>query len=260
MADYSIRILSDSLKVIDALSAQRRPLTFTQISDLTKLNKTRLFRILSNLVDLHLVDEVNGNYLLGWRLFEIGQTVPQVHGFRLNTHESLRQLSDFIGETANFGVLTDGEILFMDVAEADRTLTTTFKVGSRLPAHLTSIGKAILASWSEQQVIQFFKGRPFVRLTPNSVRDLNHLLEQLKVVRERGWALDDQEFAEGVRCVGVGVKNYAGQTVAAVSISGPASRITDDKIPDIVSELQRVAEEFSRVLGWGGLNENGTAK
>ncbi|HHY38349.1 MAG TPA: IclR family transcriptional regulator [Clostridia bacterium] len=250
MPDYAIRILTDTLQVLELMAKERRGLTLNDFSTTLAMNKTRLFRILNTLSELDLVEQTGNAYILGWRLFEIGQTVPYMRGFRLNTHEILRQLSDKVGETANLGILVDGEILFIDVAEADRTLSATFKIGSRLPAHLTSIGKAILSTWTNDEIRQFFGTRSLIRHTPYSIKSVSELISQLERFRNQGWALDDQEFAEGVRCVASCIRNHSGRCVAAVSISGPAARITDERLNDIVPHLLEAARIFSEGLGW----------
>ncbi|ATW25446.1 IclR family transcriptional regulator [Candidatus Formimonas warabiya] len=255
MADYTVKNLADSLAVMQLFQQKRKELSFTEIGSALKMNKTRLFRILSTLMEFNIIEQSGDNYTLGWKLFEIGQAVPLMRGFKLNTHDILRELTDETGETANLGILVGNEILFIDSAEPNQTLNASFKKGTRLPAHLTSIGKAILSGLDEVKLKQLFSHDQFVRYTPQSVGSFGELLLQLNEVRQQGWAFDDQECYEGVRCLACPVRDHTGNITCAVSISGPATRIHKNNMEGLATRLKQVSRQFSGILGWHGSDQ-----
>lgn len=248
MSEYNIKVIIDAYKVIN-LIASNDSLTLTEISVKLNINKTRLFRILSTLVNLALIEQVDMNYFLGWKLFELGQKVLPSRGFKTNTHQIIEKLRNIVSETVNLGILVNDKVLFIDISESNHNLNASFKVGTLLPSHLTSLGKAILSTWDSKEVIDLYLNRPFERFTPNSISDVQSLIIQLNDFNKKGWAIDDEEYSEGIRCIAVPIKNHENKAIAALSISGPTSRMTMDKITIYVSHLLEVGKEISTVIG-----------
>ncbi len=249
MSDYVVKSLVDFQKVIELLSSNDRKMGLTEMSDALNINKTRLFRILSTCVDLGMVEQLDMEYILGWKLFELGQKVLSVRGFKSNIHGILENLRNVVDETVNLGILKNSEILFIDIVESNHNLNASFKIGTHLPSHLTSIGKAILSTWESGEIYNMFLNKPFVRHTPNSISSLQAFISQMEDYRKKGWALDDEEYAEGIRCVAAPIASHAGKVIAAVSFSGPVARMTMDKINNSVQNLMDTAAEISTVIG-----------
>ena len=249
LSDYMVKSLVDFSKVIELLSSEDRKMGLSEMADTLEMNKTRLFRILSTCVELGMVEQIGMEYILGWKLFELGQKVLSVRGFRSNTHGILESFRDTVNETVNLGILVNADVLLIDVAESSYNLNASFKIGSHLPPHLTSIGKAILSSWEAEEIIKLLSNRPFLRHTPRSVTNLQSLVSQLSEFRQKGWAIDDEEYAEGIRCVAAPIDNRMGKAVASVSFSGPVVRMTMEKIENAVPDLLDTAEKISATIG-----------
>lgn len=249
MSNYNVKLIIDTFKVIELIASSNKSLNLTEISNALDINKTSLFRILTTLVSIDLIEQIDMDYLLGWRLFEIGQKVLPGRGFKTNTHQILEDLSNVVYETVNLGILINDKILFIDVFESSHTLSANFKIGTQLPSHLTAIGKSILSTWKEDEIKNLFLNKPFERFTPSSVNDIESLITQLRTFNENGWALDDEEYSLGIRCMAAPIKDHTGKTIAGISISGPVTRMTIEKTTNSLSHLLDAAKRISTIIG-----------
>jgi DNA-binding IclR family transcriptional regulator len=193
----------------------------------------------------------SGNeFRLGLRLFELGARAVA----RINAVETarpfLQRLVQESGETAHLGILRQGEIVSIANVESHQTLRTPATVGKRAPLHCSSQGKCILAFLPEDAVKNLFRRRALEAFTPRTITSLDALRRRLEHTRTHGYALDDEEFETGLRCVGAPVRDHSGQVVAAMSIAGPAFRLTRDRLPDLIGLVKQTAAEFSHALGY----------
>jgi DNA-binding IclR family transcriptional regulator len=162
----------------------------------------------------------------------------------------LRNLMCETGETAHLAVLRDGEVVSLVSAESTQTLRTPVTVGSRTPAHCTSLGKAMLAFTSREQVDAFLRGRKLKAYTRKTITSASRFRAELQCIRKRGYAVDNEERETGLRCIGAPVCDSAGEVIAAVSIAGPAFRISEDQIKTLSGAVVRTAARMSASLGY----------
>jgi IclR family transcriptional regulator, KDG regulon repressor len=162
----------------------------------------------------------------------------------------LRDLVHLCRETANLGVLDRREILFVAQFESMEMLRMTHAVGTRVPAHSSSMGKALLATLPDAEVDELYRSvRKLERLTPNSIVDKRSLREQLHKVRQEGVAYDFEENHAGLFCVGAVVRNFTNKPVAAMSISMPIQRMRDGMLATIKEHLLNASATLSAELG-----------
>jgi IclR family acetate operon transcriptional repressor len=147
-------------------------------------------------------------------------------------------------------VLRECEVVSLVSAESKQTLRTPVTVGSRTPAHCTSLGKAILAFSTDDQVAAFLKGRMLKPYTPKTIITGSRFRENLCATRQRGYAFDDEEREPGLRCIGAPVWNSNAEVSAAVSVAGPTFRITDERVPVLAAAVMRCAGRISAALGY----------
>jgi DNA-binding IclR family transcriptional regulator len=140
-------------------------------------------------------------------------------------------------------------VLYVDRADSPQALRWQLGVGERVPAHCSGLGKAILANVSADALERLLPAR-LESLTQNTITDRRAFLEDLRVTRRRGYALDDEEFMEGVRCVAMPIMGPGNEAVAAVSISGPAFRITEDVIRSETVSLREATASIGQQLGF----------
>jgi DNA-binding IclR family transcriptional regulator len=194
----------------------------------------------------------HGNYVLGIRLFELGYQAVSRLDLRIAAGPILQKLVDEFMETVHL-VVSDGlYVVYIDKCESQQSMQIVSRIGQRLPAYCTAVGKAILAFKPEDELDRLLAEAPLIPMTRNTITDPQILKKHLLQVHLQGYALDQEEIAEGLRCAGAPIFDYTDQVVGAVSISGPSVRMNDEKIAQAVQAVLRAAREISHRLGYGG--------
>jgi DNA-binding IclR family transcriptional regulator len=154
------------------------------------------------------------------------------------------------GETAHLGVLRQGEVVSLVNVESRYTVRTPATVGRHIPLHCTSQGKAILAFLPPEQVACRLKGYVFSKHSANTILSKDRFLADLALVASRGYAVDNEEFEEGLRCIAAPVHDHTQEVAGAISIAGPTYRVTGSRLPSLSREVMRVAADLSAALGY----------
>lgn len=188
-------------------------------------------RLLAMLVYHEFVDQdpVSRAYRAGPALVEIGLSVVRQMDVRSVARPVLESLAAATGETVHLGVLEDGQVRFVDVVESELALRVTGRVGRVLPAHATSLGKAMLAQLTDEQVLGLYPKETLAPVTAKTMTRRSVLLDELNRVRRRGYAENTGESEDGVSSVGAAIVYSAGRQVAGLSVAAPASRMTKQK-------------------------------
>lgn len=192
----------------------------------------------------------NGHYALGIKLFELGTLAVSRLDLRVIAGPILQRLVDEFNETVHL-VVGDGlDVVYIDKRESPQSMRIVSQVGRRLPAYCTSVGKAMLAFLPEQELDELLARVELQPWTHNTITDKEQLKAHLREVRRRGYALDNEEIFEGLRCVGAPIRDHLKQVVAAVSVAGPSVRLAPDRISGIIPAVVKAATEISHQLGW----------
>ncbi len=239
-----VQSLDRALSLLDLVSFSDHELSLGEIAARSGLAKSTAHRLLRTLELRGFVarNPTSGGYRPGLKNFR------GFHGGPL-VHRALSDLAGRSGETANLGALVGFMVLYVDRADSPQALRWQLGVGERVPAHCSGLGKAILAHVSADAVERLLPPR-LDALTPNTITDRRAFIENLAETRRRGYALDDEEFMEGVRCVAMPIIGPGGEAVAAVSISGPAFRITENVIRSETASLREATASIGRQLGF----------
>jgi DNA-binding IclR family transcriptional regulator len=195
-------------------------------------------------------NSVNGRYRLGLKLFELGTKAVSQLDLRERARPFLERLVLETSETVHLCILDDSEVVYLDKVEPTRSVRMATSVGRRNPAHCTAVGKAMMAYLSDAQVEAIVRKQGLRAMTANTITSFVELKRELSAVRERGYAIDNEEIEEGVRCVGSVVRNFSGEPLAAISISAPAFRLTKDKVKGISQPVVAAADALSAELGF----------
>lgn len=236
---------------IEALAAADAGLGLNEIARHIDSNRSSALRVLRALEYTRLVaqDPANRRYRLTLRLLELGtRALDQLHLPEV-AQAHLRALSDASGETAHLGILEDWQVVFVGKAEPLNPIRLHARVGVRAPSHCTSLGKAMLSQLSESALEEYFKSYKLARLTDRTITSKAELLAHLRLVRQRGYAVDDEEHRGGICCIGAPVLRPGGDVVAAVSISGPAFRLHGRRLAALAPRVKEAAAKISRELG-----------
>lgn len=240
-----------ALRLIDALGESRGEVGIADLSKRVGLHVSTTHRLLATLAAQGYVrqNRETGRYALGAKAFLLAEAYLGQMDLRRAVRPLLERLSHETGETANLVILDGREVLYLDKVESPQSLRIFSRIGRRAPLHCTAVGKVLLAAEPSEVVRRLLGRGPFERLTARTVTAPAPLRVELAKVREQGFALDFEECEEGARCIAVPVRNARGETVAAVSISGPALRMSPQRIRDLVPILLRTGGEASAHLG-----------
>lgn len=242
--------------ILDILGQNPQGISIRDLSPKVSLPKGTAHRLLSSLAYLGYVrqDPKTRNYLLGFKLVELGNILLGQLDLRKEAEPFLRELAEKTQETIHMVILDRNEVVYIDKVEWDHNpsgLRMASRIGLRNPAHSSAVGKVLISYLPDEEWNQFFKGKSFSRRTDNTITDSNQLKEHLKMVRNQGYAVDDEENEKGVRCVGAPIFDRTGNAVAAISISGPAFRVTKKMILEsLKKEVMETALKISQQLGY----------
>lgn len=243
--------LTRALTLLERLSEASKGMNLTDLSQQLGMPTATVHRLLSTFEELDFVeqDSEQGLWFVGLKAFTVGNAFLSRRDFVASARPYMHALVDQCGETANLGVIDDGEVVFISQVESREVMRMIARLGSRSPIHASGVGKALLASMSEHQVAQILQLRGLPRYTDKTIDNPAGLREELEQVRRLGYALDDEEQAVGLRCVAAAIYDENGQALAAISLSGPKARIIDSRLSELGNAISQTAAEITQALG-----------
>ena len=247
-----VKSVSRALDIITILSLKKGGLGVTEIANQIDINKSSVYRILSTLVQYGYVeqDEETGRYKLGYKFLEISSRLLDSIDLRGEARPVLQELETETNEAIHLVVYDQAEVVYIEKLEGNETLRMHSKVGKRAPMHCTSVGKAILANLPLETVLAIIEQKGMPVHTVHTFTDKDDLLHELQMVREKGYALDLEENENGITCIAAPIFNHTGKVMAAVSISGPTLRMTDDRLDQLKSRMIQTGLKISNRLGY----------
>jgi IclR family acetate operon transcriptional repressor len=249
-----VQVLERVFDILDALAEDGGEFALAEVVAKVRLNKSTVYRLLACLRCGGYVerDPQTTKYRLGPRLIQLGTAALANRDLCQIARPFLQQLVVETGETAHLGVLRDGRVVSVANVEGPRTLRIPSTVGRVTPAHCSSQGKAILAFSPEEDLWTLIEQNTLRAYTKKTIITRAALKENLRRVRECGFALDDEEYEEGLRCVGAPVRDHTGAVIAAISIAGAAVRLDAHGIPALARSVMGAAADLSAALGYCG--------
>lgn len=250
---YNVRALDRALGLLSVL-ADGKPRSLAELSAEVGLSPSTTFRLLATLHSYRYVrrDESSGQYRLGLASLELARAFYESNDLRTTALEDLRALRDEVKETIHLAVLDQMEVVYLEKLPGLYTIGMMgSRVGGRAPAYCTGVGKALLAYQDPDTVSNFYTTKGLIRHTSRTISTVENLLQDLEVVRQRGYALDNGEHEQDVRCIAAPIFNMSGEAVAALSISGPAGRMEPlESKQDLIQKALQSAQAISQKLGF----------
>ena len=232
-----IQVAEKLFRVIELL-AENGPMGIMELSASLGFHKSTVHRLVASLQYMGYIrqDEESLKYYLSLKFLEIGSRILEQTSMAALIHPSLKRLSEQTGETVHLVKREGTEAVYIDKVESfASSIRMVSRVGSRIPLYCSGVGKALLAE-----------------LTPRTITELPVLMERVEQVRKDGYAVDDEENEEGVRCIAASLRDYHKDPVYALSISAPANRMTDQRILELKEYVLAFRQELSRSLGLAG--------
>lgn len=224
--------------------------TLTELADALGMNKTTVLRLLAPLVETRLVERevTTGRYRLGSRTAQLGQVYLERLDLRGVAHDVLVALTADTGETSHLVIADLPDVVYVDKVDSPHPVRMHSRIGSRQPVYCTGVGKALLAHSGEEAFRQVVAhGMP--RRTPNTLTSPGELRAALGAIRARGYAVDEVENEVDIRCVAAPAFDHTGAVACAVSVSGPAGRVTAERVSDLGALVTAAAATISQRLG-----------
>jgi IclR family transcriptional regulator, KDG regulon repressor len=242
--------LERSLDILDCLAAHDEPLRLSQLANRIGTERSNTLRLLRCLEARGYVerDEFK-RYSLGLTALRLARVVLRRLDVAEAGQEVLRALGHATGEATHLAVLQGIYIVYLGRVESAAPVRVTHEVGQREPAHCTAVGKALLAYLPASELQRLFPTGRLPIHTSHTLSTLRALRDDLGLVRERGYAFDDEELYEGVRCIAAPVRNHVGTVVASIGVSAPAMRLSAARRAGVAKLVKEHAEELSERLG-----------
>jgi len=246
-----VQSLTRGLSILECLSKVEGGLTLTDIGLRVQLPPSTVHRLLATLEKMGYVyqDGEAARWHVGLQAFAVGSTFLASRDFVAQSHAYMRRLMEQSGETANLAILDGTDAVFVDQVQCREMMRTIVKLGSRAPLHASGVGKAMFASLPDEQIDAILKVKGLPRITGNTITSPETMWSSVRVIRQRGWSFDDEEHAIGTRCVAAPIYDEHAETLGAISLAGPSSRLPDERIKQLGPLVARTAEELTHRLG-----------
>ncbi|MER7108522.1 IclR family transcriptional regulator [Streptomyces sp. NPDC000229] len=196
--------------------------------------------------------EQPGRYRLGVRTYQLGSRYAEQLDLAAEGQRVAREVAETCDETVHVAILEDTDVIYIAKVDSTHAVRMVSAAGRRLPAHCTSVGKMLLASLPQAELDARIEGRELVAMTPDSLTDPDELRAELAAIRERGVAIEHRESNPDVSCVAAPVRDGAGRVVAALSISVPMIRWTEEREAELAELAAKGADDLSVSLGHRG--------
>src|ERR1700704_2627090 len=249
--DGGVQSVDRALLIIETLAEDDEGYRLSDLSVRTGLSTSTVHRLLTTLEKRRFVqfDRDESMWHVGAQSFAVGSTFVRRRNFATQALPYLRKLRDQTRETANLAVVDDGAMVVLTRVESREIMRSVTKAGGRVPMVASGLGKALLATYSEQDVFAIIQRDGMPRLTSKSIVQAGELCKSLHDIRRQGYSVDDEEALIGLRCVSAVVYDDCSEPLAAISVSGKASRVPNDRLPVLGKLVQEVAAELTTALG-----------
>ena len=249
---YLINSILRASNILKCFSGDKTHFKITELARQLGLDRSTTYRILLSLEKAGFVerDEKAGTYSLGLGAFEIGNAYLRQKDLIQVSRPVMADLAQKVQETVHLAVLSETEIVYVDKCDSPRSLGVMSKIGQRGPLHCTSLGKILLAFQPEEEQLRIIQKIKMNAFTSRTITTKQGLVEELKIVKRQGYALDRREIEEDVECIGAPILDHLKNVIAALSISGPQRKIGTPKEKQVIQDVVSAAALISSKMGY----------
>lgn len=246
-----VQSLTRGLTLLEKLAETEGGITLTEISHRVNLPPSTAHRLLNTLADMGFVYQAkdSGLWYVGLKTYRVGCAFVSNRDFVGESHAYLRKLMEASGETANLSILDGTYACFIAQVQCHEVMRMLVRLGSRIPAHASGSGKAMLSALPEDELAIVLRDSHLVQLTTKTITDPDKLRQQFAAIRARGYSYDDEENAMGLRCVAAPIYDEFAEPLGAISLAGPIARLTDERILKLGPLVAHTAREITEKLG-----------
>ncbi|HEX7558773.1 MAG TPA: IclR family transcriptional regulator [Usitatibacter sp.] len=243
--------VANSIRLTKAFSEDEYEMGISALATRLGLAKSTVHRLATTLVEYDILEQnrETGKYRLGLALFELGTMVRRKMDTNSGAQVQIHALADETGETVQLAILDHLSVLYIRIRESRQAVRMSSGLGSRAPAHCTGVGKALIA-FQPPEIVQQIIDNGLKRYTQGTITDPEKLRAELATIRQKGYAIDDEEIEVGLRCIAAPIRDHSGQVTAAISVAAPVQRMTKKNLQATIPSVVAAAEAISRRLGY----------
>ena len=247
-----VQSLARALRLLEVLAGEKQEIALSEIAEKLDWPKSTVHGLLATLRDYRYVEQsdANGRYRLGIRLFELGHKAAKNWGIREVALPVMQKLNSQCGEMVQLATEDDGEVVYLEQVDSTHIIRIVSEPGARLPMHCSGLGKVLLAHRAPAEARSILARKGMRRMTVRTITEITKMEAELCGVRKQGYAVDDQEIMEGLRCVAAPIKSKNDSVKYAVSVSGLAGRLSGEYFEYIRKSVIDSAAEISVNIGY----------
>lgn len=247
-----IQSLDRGLIIMEALSRSQELMGLPELAELLGVDPSTVYRLLGTLLNRGFViqDPISKKYSIGLKVIELSRRAIDSVQIRVTSKPYIRQLVAETGESTNLAIFSDKSAICIDHKTSPSPLAVTNEIGEPFIYHATAMGKVILAFQPDDIQEEILSNYTFERFTPNTISSAMMLSAQIESIQKNYFAVDDEERFIGVRCIAAPIFDYTEKMIASIGITGPSSRLTLDRLPELITQVKHAANEISRKSGF----------
>lgn len=253
--DNIVQSVDRSMVLLEKLAEEKNGIGISRLAEATGLHKSTVHRLLGTLMNRGYVEkEVDSDkYKLGKKILFLASSILDSMDLRKLANPYLRKLANETNEVVHLSILDGDEAVYIDKLEGDNinsSVRMNSQIGKRVPLYCTAVGKILVSHFDDSTIKALIKEEKMIRLTDRTITNLDDLIQEINKVRKLGYALDDVENEEGIRCVAVPIYNKEGKIIASASVSGLTIILNDEKLEAVKEELIKTSKLISYQLGY----------
>lgn len=254
-AQNTVQSIERAIDILEALSQHKNGCGVTNISKMTGLNKATVHRILNTLAFKGYVDKdiETDNYKLGMKILSLASSILDRMDIRSIAQPYMRKLAELTHSVVHLCIQDDDKIIYIDKMESENfrgSFKMNSQIGKRVLIHCTASGKVLVSTKDKEEIKSLLGEEPYKRFTENTILTLDRYMEELETVREKGYAIDDVENEEGIRCIAAPIYDRNGNIIAAISVSTLTLYMDLDELEKIKEHMIKTAKDISYELGY----------
>ncbi|SFJ44437.1 transcriptional regulator, IclR family [Halobacillus dabanensis] len=248
----NVQSVDRSLSILEILANEQRGLSITELSYRLSLAKSTVHRLISTLVQRGYIvqNSETDKYSLGMKVVALSNFVLENLDIRNVVRKHIEALGNKTDEVVHLCIQERDHVIYIDKVESNHTIRMYSRIGKQALMHCTGVGKVLMSEMDKKEIDSIIERQGLPSYTESTITDRDTLLENLKQIRKQGFALDELEHEEGMRCVAAPVRDHTGKVIASISIAGPTSRITKERVEkELIPQLLNAAQLCSRDMG-----------
>jgi IclR family acetate operon transcriptional repressor len=247
----SIQSLDRGLLILETVGKSREPVNLSQLAAMLGIDRSSAFRLANTLKRRGFLANPSAgrDYVLGPSVWRLSRQYDWSNMLALVAHEALKALAAETNETAHLAVREGRKALFIDHITSSHVISISGQTGELVPLYCTSHGKALLSDFEERNLIDLFGAKPLKAYTRNTIQTIRSLAAECRSIREKGFASDEAEYLEGVRCLAAPIRDRDGAVIASIGISAPASRFPKERERELAARVVAVAVQVAEMVG-----------